>query len=329
MAAADDAAFTGGWNYSVPMLSVKYQPFTVIPDTPTDQEYALTCDAFSDYVFQDASGTRSNLGLYTWNTTNYNCVNLSTVDDPTTSATVGPMYATTDSQWLYSSRTNPVQVYDADGTQYSFGNVTAATTYSPAAVYTCTTPANCAGTLPVSSITDRNGNAISVGGANGATTYTDSVGRTLLSISSFGSATDSMSVLGYQSSYKVNWTTVSANFSIHATGLDAADYHCSGTGNFNSGNLSIPAISSIVLPNGQQYSFQYGSNGLISKITPPYWRLHALRVGVVSARDLSRLYLLAVHPHYEPGWWSGRIVFGTSGQLPVLCGHARPSATDL
>ena len=100
------------------------------------------------------------------------------------------------------------------------------------------------------SVTDTNGNETSVAYNAGTTTFTDTLGTTALTVTGSGTAS---SPLVYQytnpggttSKYTVNYTnqTVKTNFG------------CSGTGEY--GGTIVPLVSSVVLPDGTQYTFGY------------------------------------------------------------------------
>jgi YD repeat-containing protein len=263
----------GGWSYSVPMLSVQDSPFSLEVITPTGQTYPQTCDAWTNYVMQDAAGTRYNLGLTMFDNT-IGCNQQQTEEGPVTTNQVGPILATTDPNWYNAGTVNPVDVIDADGTDYSFGSM-----QSPAgSTSPCSVPALCLGTIAANAITDRNGNRLSIitnvpggGGApNGPVlSYLDTIGRTVLNVPTFGASLDSITVSGFSQPYQVNWTSVTAKFPITMTNLPFTDTACSNS-NGGEDQPNINAVSSIVLPNGQQYSFSYDATyGMVSKITYP------------------------------------------------------------
>jgi RHS repeat-associated protein len=96
---------------------------------------------------------------------------------------------------------------------------------------------------------DRNGNEITVTGGT-STTFTDTLGTTALTISGSGTASSPLQLQypapGGATSYQINYTnyTVATNFGI------------SGIGEYKS-TAAVPLITSIVLPDGSQYVFQY------------------------------------------------------------------------
>lgn len=257
----------GGWSYSVPMLSVQDSPTQVQVVNGTDQVSVFTCDTWINYVFQDANGNRQNLGLTTFNP-NPNCVSEAGLEGPDTTAQVGPFLAQMDPNWYNVGTVSPVDVIDADGTDYSFDQQ-AAPLPGPCPLG----QASCPGTEAVSFITDRNGNTASFSATTGGgITYTDTIGRVALSMPTFGASQDAITVSGLSQPYTVNWTTVAAQFPITMNNIYSSGVKSCPTD--PGPEPTIPVISSIVLPNGQQYTFSYDSRsgptyGLITKITYP------------------------------------------------------------
>jgi hypothetical protein len=243
----------GGWSFSSPMMSVQKTLFYEL----NDQQQYVTCDALTDYVFQDADGNRHNLGLsYFGGTGGQNSACNSAQDEErVTTAGEGPILATTSSTWTGS--VNAVTVTDADGTVYQFPSH-----FPQPEAGICSGGCQPATWLP-STITDRNGNGLSITtGSNGSfpVTYGDSIGRTALNISGLGS----VSVSG-SNPYQVYWTSVTPNYTVHMNYI-GGQRMCTMQGS----QQNISPVSAIVLPNGQQYSFQYDPTyGTVSKITYP------------------------------------------------------------
>ena len=222
----------GGWSYSLPLLTSATQTWTVNPSGMKN----LTCTEAISYVFQDPTGNRHNMGLAVIN----DKVSWGQYCGGTGSSILqggeGPILATTQ-DWG-----QPVIVTDGNGTVYSFASL---------------------GGVP-SSITDRNGNAVSISGTSGSASVTDTVGRTAVSVPTFGSSPDNITVAGLASAYQVSWTTASASFTINTfnlPGFTACPTSMSG---------SAKAVSQILLPNGQKYALTYDSTyGMLNKITYP------------------------------------------------------------
>lgn len=251
----------GGWSYTLPTLNIQNHPFTAVNTGSGLSDYMYTCDAFSDYVFQDANGGRQNLGLLTWDSTNPQC---NPQGGPPGGAPVGnnqipfsglfPYLATTSTATFTPGVPNNVDVIDADGNDYSFGPGS-----TPELTTPCTTPAGCSGSSIVLGITDRNGNPWQGG----------------VGVPTFGANPDTITVAGLSQPYSVSWTAVSAHFAVNMTFFPLNgqnNSHCQGTGSsFNGGQPTIQAVSAIQLPNGQSYTFDYANNpyGMVDKITYP------------------------------------------------------------
>jgi RHS repeat-associated protein len=117
---------------------------------------------------------------------------------------------------------------------------------------------------------DRNGNKISIQTSNPVTgpfSVTDTVGRTVVSGSGFGSSGNTVSVSGLSQSYTLTWGSFSSSFSPSSLALNNNAGPCN---NSLAESATENAVTVIALPNGQQYSFSYDSTyGLLNKITYP------------------------------------------------------------
>lgn len=263
----------GGWSYTVPMLSVESDSFTVQTLSPTEQPGTFICQGRINYVMQDASGNRRNLGLSYYNP-NQNCQNPDLGGDAVTvtNAPIGSLLSETSANWVGAGSNSPgavnaLKVTDGDGTVYSFASGPA-----PPLAYHC--GENCQPTTyPPSSVTDRNGNSYTIAYSTAphgspALTYTDSIGRAALSIPTFGANPDSITVSGFTVPYQVYWTPVQANFSVTLTPLPIGiNEACAPPGP----QPAVQAVSAIALPNGQEFTFDYSNNpyGMVDKITYP------------------------------------------------------------
>ena len=219
----------GGWSYSVPMLSYD----SLYQSIPNPQNCTYTATA--GYVFQDATGSRHSLGISHADTPPPNC---------------SPYYFEQDSaqddyyQAMLSGGTVPV-IVDSDGTVYTFPN----TDFVGTGVITSV--------LPVS-IEDRNGNIVKT---------KDTLGRTALSWSGFGTTGNTVTVSGLSSSYSITWGTAPFNFNPQSESSGAGANDCMG---LKPAQASQAVITAIKLPNGKQYSFSYDSTfGELSQITYP------------------------------------------------------------
>ena len=174
----------GGWSYPFPQVTYDESSWDV--QNPETQK-TLSCDERIDYVFQDATGNRHNLGLATIQNSPWvqYCGGTS---QNILQGGEGPILATT------GGYTGPVVITDGNGTVYSG-----------------------------STITDRNGNVVTVTlTGTPSATMVDTAGRTALNIATFGSNPDNISVAGLGSPYKVYWTTASASFNISVDNLGTA-----------------------------------------------------------------------------------------------------------
>ena len=236
----------GGWSYSLPMLS-----YTIGYRTTSGGGHSSSCGFVSSYMFEDPAAGQHALGLSIAQQSN-----AGTCTSPTgySILTAGDdlFRASTSGAWGSNITTT---VADADGTVYHF-----------AGSYLTV------GLLP-SYIEDRNGNKVVVtNNGQGTFAFTDTLGRLVLSSSSFASPSgDSINISGL-SSYRVIWKTVSSNFTTTVQ-ITPGDY-CPA---IPSDTQQRSVISNISLPNGQAYSFLYGTDdpnnsnpyGLLSKITYP------------------------------------------------------------
>ena len=231
----------GGWSYSVPTLSV-----TGIAYTVSGWFQDQNCELVTNYVFQDAGGNRHNLFLATAGVVQPlaggDCNGSGGYQQVTTGGE-GPILATTTGPWDQSG-VQSVIVTDGDGATYSF----------PAAL-----PMTGAGpydnsTVVAWSVTDRNGNDIYQHG---------------LSISGFGHNPDTISVSGLAVPYSVSWTTQTPSFGANFV-QEPGSRNCNQTSGQSGPTGSYPVVSSIALPNGQQYVFSYDAvYGVVNRVTYP------------------------------------------------------------
>lgn len=227
---------SGGWSYALPMLSV----ILGSASSPDQSMLPGTCYFISNFVFHDLRGGTNPIGL-SWNWDNSGgqvCANLQTPGKVTTGG--NDVYLATfedDSPGPWK-----VSVAGADGTVYYFdvsGSGLSGATGSDL---------NYQMYFPYL-IEDRNGNKITYApgsGINGS--FTDTLGRNVVSWNGFGSGTTSVTVPGYSAPFQETWAT------IHAWAFPG----------------TINVITSLTLPNGKQYTFTYDSTyGFLNKITYP------------------------------------------------------------
>ena len=253
---ADNTAYLGrgGWSYSVPTLTVLQ-----VTESLGGGHHGL-CVYDADFVFQDETGGRHSL---------YLSIDESPLSSCQWATPILPVQKLTAGDWVYQAALTainaPVRVADADGSVYAFGlwgfgGHPGGTDNEYSSL--------------VSSIEDRNGNVITVHDLNsqhpGAFSATDTLGRTLLSSSGFGTSGDTISVSGLPNPYTVVWETNTGGGvqNIGQKAIYISPNGCSGIPTPMPGGG--PAIKQINLPNGRSYSFEYDANyGLLSKIKYP------------------------------------------------------------
>jgi hypothetical protein len=296
----------GGWRLVVPQLQYS---FSVTPALgPGGSTIINWCDIVDHYTFTDPAGTRHPLGLDQsplgggW----LNCVGLDNWTTAFMQGTDGIVTGTT-SRMAQSVGPNPrspaVTVFDHDGTLYTFSNLDGHThgsgtyySYTLDGTVTIADPTNSVSSLP-DFIETRNGNKIiftddGVGGGNsgssGAFHITDTLGRPVVTASSFGNntagSTDNITVSGFAQPYKLTWGTASFNYTIGGVlhqGTFPQFWSCGAGGGYGTGfgfgthNGVAPVVTSIQLPNGLSYQFLYDNPnndnpyGLLRKINYP------------------------------------------------------------
>ena len=275
------------------------------------------CDAFDSYSFIDAEGTFHPLGINTGPARFEACATLNFAQDLIQN-TNGIVTATTSSTAQLNIGNNPppapVTVSDHDGTTYYFSN--ASGHLHGVGRYFNTTTTHDGATKPTivqgeihyeNSLPDfietRNGNRLTFSdddqsfNSSGAFRVTDTLGRTAVSVSSFGNpAGDTVAVVGMAQPYTLSWGTVNYgwnyNAQIIAPSLQPAPFFGCGLpqGNNTSsvrgpnGSLtnavgtvagSSTVVTAIQLPNGLSYRFVYdnpnGDNpyGLLREVIYP------------------------------------------------------------
>ncbi len=234
----------GGWTYTVPLLSEVWGQ--KIGTDLYGNKY--TCYFYTDYLLQDPQGGREALGI-------------AVASDPTECA-----LAINNKAYLPASGAGgffaanvpsfagPVRVVDTDGTVFQFATVGNHIVGS----------GNIA--LPTQ-IEDRNGNQLTVTDSNnGAFSVVDTLGRTAVSSSGFGSGVTNLTVSGL-APYSISWGTASSNFQVGWSDVGVNGIYCHG---FPPDQESLPGVQTLTLPNGKSYQFSYDPTyGLLSQITYP------------------------------------------------------------
>jgi len=290
----------GAWTYTAPTLSVATEDIALLDGTST------TCRVSLNYMYTDPSGSRHPLllSVYGYAPGSKGFSNCSTAILPNGWQQIDNPQDTNGGDPLLQAYTapipsgqnggkfqiNPVSIADADGT---------VVTFPLAGVYT-------AGGFLASTIEDRNGNVVTVnkGGScgQGFAGYTDSLGRSVLSLSCGGTGvhTDTITVSGLAAPYYANWA---GSATVTNTNLNVNQYY--GSCSVSGINLGFTPLSNIQLPDGTSYQFSYDSTyGAINKIQYPtgaYVR-----------------YVWGINPSSEAGFADG--VLPGSGQY-WACGY--------
>jgi len=255
---------SSGWSFGEPIVSATVARWTEIDPI---RGTTINCAYTYGYVFQDAAGARHNLNL----TNFYNDPNGDCIGDPDATApsgfngdvivhgSEGPIMGSIPATWNGNNAAQ-VTVTDGDGTVYTF----------PGTLPGCKAPCSQPFYPPLASVTDRNGNIITVTNPvypSNVTSYKDTSGRTVLQDSGFTISPETVTVSGLGAAYTVNWAnqpnpTFASSIQIQTLSGTCAE-PMSPYGN-------APAVSSIGLPNGKSYTFGYDTTyGLVNKITYP------------------------------------------------------------
>ncbi len=210
----------------------------------------LYCLGSRNYVFRGSDGVERALGLGgVW-------------PDPTlplctgASTSIGSsnLHGFSASAAAIQGDTMPaLTVVDPSGTTYSFATGPSIDHYSATGPWA----------MGIQTITDKNGNQISLNGNS----YKDTLGRTPVSWSGVGSSSgDQITISGLSSNIVVHWANVSRTF-------PETGHMVAGAGNcsISPGQTATSSeVSEIDLPNGQKYTFAYESTyGRVSSITFP------------------------------------------------------------
>ena len=238
----------GGWSESIPTASKTMISWISDPNNPKPN-----CFALINFLFQDAHGNRHNLGL-----TNYNDPNgtgqctlnsqqwpLGFGGDVVTQGGEGPLFSSIPSAWNASAAPT---VIDGGGLTYGFPGL-----YN-------------SGSWLANSVSDRNGNFLTINSSFPTFSYLDTVGRTVLQDSGFARSPETLTVSGLGAPYTLTWITLAQpTFTTPITTIDGtctSPPHTWGT--------SVVAVASITLPNEQSFSFTYDPvYALVNKMTYP------------------------------------------------------------
>ena len=249
-----DIGSQGGWSYTYPLLSFSVATWTI----PNASDGTITCYGSYNYVFQDADGDRHNLGLSVSpdvaSPDGDNCNGGWGGDGEYATGGEGSILATTSIPGEFDPFP-PVYATTADATSYYFKG-------GPRETGTITTVSP--------SVSDRNGNTVTITTTSNQVAYTDTIGRTVLTVSGASGAggnPDTITAAGLSTPYKVYWATTSAQFPDNMINLGpGVDPNCP-----TSFSGSSTVVSQIVLPNStNSFSFAYDPTyGMLTKITYP------------------------------------------------------------
>lgn len=284
----DNASYLsqGGWSYELPSLGFNLSTSVAgLETTGGGGNNIQACSVFSNYVFSDKNGTphQPRIALTPPSSCGFNPAwpeQVLTDGDGAITATT-----TVPSTWQIGQEPPPLTATDIDGTIYYFSNTTThiAGTDSGRDTGGFTLAVGPNTTLPAF-VEDRNGNKVVItDGGKGNISVTDDIGRTVLKTSGFGVTGNTVTVSGLSTPYSTTWTSEPFSFNMTTTtlapsvitSLSTASETCGtgtnssvvGTGTYSG---SQPELTSLALPNGQSYTFQYDSvYGELSKIIYP------------------------------------------------------------
>jgi RHS repeat-associated protein len=270
--------FRGGWSNSLPLLTFQNWSYPWAPPPHPNPGY---CYYSTGYTFYDSAGSGHALGLATTSPPvqlyDYCSADSSLPDGFTiynygADSQVGAAYTFpcgNNPGGTCNSGMPPVDVFDAEGTIYSFAIPDGSGNSNSTPVTYAYWP---------SSIEDRNGNIItsSVSSQN-APTFTDTVGRTLVSLNNptngqYGWGFAPTVIVADGLTYNLNYTTATSSFSMAAQSLTSpGGYKCGYTSiSESSQGGPVHVVSTITLPNNQTYTFYYDPTyGLLNEIVYP------------------------------------------------------------
>ncbi len=290
----------GGWSYGYPSANFGATQQTEYNGNNTQ----FTCDISSNYVFRDPSGGLHPLGLWTDSPeANANGSQCNWDGGPFPSGSGDPQFGAYFPAWTGESFNpppppGPFLVTSPDGTVYHFnspGYNAAASPPAPEDAY------------PPDTITDRNGNTIkstSGGSGSGFTfSFTDTIGRTLISSNGFGPSGTTNTLIVGGLTYYVTWKTTNPNYTTLSTPPpDVGSNYCAS---IPANTQSQTVIQSIALPNGKSFTFYYGTDstphgaptnpyGLLSEIDYPTGAWVQYTWNFVGMNELAG---------WTAGWW--------------------------
>jgi YD repeat-containing protein len=277
----------GGWSYGVPGTTLTQNDATELLPTgsgsTTDPLLTTTCTIFSNYEFRDPSGGLHALGL---SDVQSQSGLLGDCSDPIQTTGGDSQYQATI-PWAGPSSGSapppaPFIVTSRDGTVFHFSAVGGGKGALDAGGPT-------QDVVPPDYIEDRNGNRITSTWSGSESSFqfsfTDTLGRTLVSSNGFGPAGTTNTLMMGGLTYQVTWKTTSVNYTPPSAYVGPSNGspgsfldQCMAAIPANQNNPTV--ISIITLPNGQAYTFYYGNDvtphgaptnpfGLLSEIDYP------------------------------------------------------------
>ena len=153
---------------------------------------------------------------------------------------------------LNDSIQQPMNIVDRSGTVYQFP-----VNYLPSS----TNPS--AWGLLAQTITDKNGNTITLNGTNNNSSfqigsYTDTLGRKVVSWTGIGSSSgDHLTISGLGGDIVVKWETITLTFPV-VSDVISSSFGPGCTFNSYPNSFQVQAVSEIDLPNSTKYAFTYG-----------------------------------------------------------------------
>src|ERR1700728_2040538 len=240
-----------GWSHRIPELSAVQTKFICYINGGGGS--TLTTYGGVGCILTDQSGLRHTLGLANTETPNPDCTyptqpyNVLSGGDDFYRATISGANGFTG---------GTVTVVGVDGTVYNFPNTGWQSGFG-------------VNTLLPSTIEDRNGNIVTISqGSGGKITETDTAGRLAVSISAPVGTNGTVGVSGLSNPYTITWETMNPSYGSQYEQLGESYPNCDWLGQgANEGSNGV--IKSIELPNGEYYTFGYGSYGLLNPITYP------------------------------------------------------------
>jgi RHS repeat-associated protein len=238
--------FSGGWSYNLPYFG--WTEHQILSQNPNPVYKGTYCRYNTGYLFRDASLEIHPLGMAQ-----------TVLTDPCIS-TVNNISSGGDGHYQASLGSGLI-ASDPSGTIYHCcsSTVGGAGVGVPAYAY-------------IDSIEDSNGNKITFqlsSSVTGPFSITDTLGRTAVSGSGFGTSGNTLSVSGLNQPYTITWGTASSSFTSSATTINPPNPTCPNSASFAE-SATQNVMTAITLPNTQGYQFAYDPTyGELSKITYP------------------------------------------------------------